>query len=53
MATCASCKGTGECRHCNGKGKKYVAPLLSSATYTSGNCNGSGVCRICKGTGKV
>src|SRR5438094_6074563 len=45
--------GNGECRHCKGKGKKYVAPLLSSATYTCPYCNGSKACGVCKGTGKV
>lgn len=52
MATCGSCKGNGECSHCDGKGKKY-ASALSSITYTCGNCGGSGKCKICKGTGKV
>lgn len=47
---CKSCRGSGECGHCSGRGK--VSGFIGTSIKCA-RCNGSGVCPACRGTGKI
>lgn len=43
---CTWCKGSGECRKCNGDG-------LDAYDRTCSSCDGTGICSHCDGTGEI
>ncbi len=50
--TCSWCRGTGNCRTCNGTGRKYdygTASLVTHEKYEQrcGVCRGTGRCGVC------
>lgn len=46
---CTDCNGSGECRHCNGKGKVVVGYASWGCTI----CGRTGDCSICGGSGEL
>ena len=38
---CIECKGTKECKDCNGNGKQFLF-------FNCGRCSGTGTCQSCK-----
>ena len=49
---CPTCRGTGVCNNCNGKGWHYDEYFGNGKLHCT-NCNGNGKCPWCKGTGKT
>lgn len=46
---CYSCKGTGICTHCHGKGETYIINSYWPCSF----CHGDGRCSRCFGTGRI
>lgn len=50
MGQCKSCRGTGDCHVCDGKGKTMTPSTLGYEKCK--RCDGTGQCTVCHGSGK-
>lgn len=50
MRTCKGCGDSGDCKACDGKGKKMTSSTLGYDKCQ--RCDGKGQCTVCHGTGK-